>query len=80
MSGLIFEQKKPSFIGWKVGFVHNITLLKHRVKSSVEYLCHHRLIISCKFLIFFSSLFLLMYIVCIVCENNKGLRSFKKKD
>jgi hypothetical protein len=30
-----FKQIRPTFIGWKAGFFQDITMLMHRVKSSV---------------------------------------------
>jgi hypothetical protein len=30
-----FKLIRPTFRGWKAGFFHDITMLKHRVKSSV---------------------------------------------
>ena len=35
-NGLIFKDILPTFRGWKSGFVHDITLLLHRVKRSVH--------------------------------------------
>jgi hypothetical protein len=32
---LIFKTNKPTFRGWKTCFVHQVTLLKYRVKNSV---------------------------------------------
>ena len=32
-NGKIFEDERPSFAGWKRGFVHDISMLEHRIKS-----------------------------------------------
>jgi hypothetical protein len=32
---LIFKAFKPTFRGWKTCFVHQVTLLKYRVKDSI---------------------------------------------
>ena len=34
-NGLIFKHIKPTFRGWKALFVHEVTLLKYRVKVSL---------------------------------------------
>jgi hypothetical protein len=34
-NGLIFKAIKPTFRGWKTCFVHQVTLLKYRVKDSI---------------------------------------------
>jgi hypothetical protein len=51
---MAFNAIKPTFRYWKVGFLLDITLLKHRVKLPF---CHHGLTICCNLGWVFSSIF-----------------------